>query len=638
MMIYPIYYIILSIIIIIIFSAGKPHNEGVASTEKNFTVAGENISEFLSDHGNDKQLDNLFPGLNDDLSNQIPDNQFNELIQSSKEAISQSSLEIITSRQDYIVGSQVSIDIYIDSYIVKYPLVNLLVTPKNSSEIIYNVTRIIPLKTDNISLLYKGSFTFPGLNIHKVGDYKIHAKILNKYDNVESFSFIKVHNLFFVESTYFLYLGIGFLLFFIIVILTQKRNQIGQEIFRFISISGIIISIILFLVLNTQPLGQNSVIGIVQITIPSDDNNIPFLNTDPISTLLKTVSAPKEWVLNVGGVYSVISSSYNGGIQIPMYIIVLGFIGGYLRYLYKTSQIKIFIPSPSSTMILRWDKVPGQDNLKLKEFLENKFSIKLIENFKIISEENKKIIYSDPYTITFIKKENSIIISINDEVVYKLGIKEEDGIIKLFDYKPINYSIFLQSLEDLTLLFLAPLLAVSLWFLLDLSGVTQQNSLALASFSVGLVTNEIIARIISFTKNIIAKDENGNTKQRIEKNNYQYFRSPFLLIGKYPIENQKNVKINNPIVLSFSNPVDEYTVSDDSFYLTKDKSNQKIPSIIRTQNNNRTLILEPEGELEYDDIYNVIVTNDISDINGDQLQSTYKWKFETIKKDNSNKI
>jgi hypothetical protein len=62
---------------------------------------------------------------------------------------------------------------------------------------------------------------------------------------------------------------------------------------------------------------------------------------------------------------------------------------------------------------------------------------------------------------------------------------------------------FYQSLEDLALLFLSPLLAIAIWFVLFEGGTTGTYAIAVISFTVGLVTEEVIQTLIGFTGSIL---------------------------------------------------------------------------------------------------------------------------------------
>lgn len=68
--------------------------------------------------------------------------------------------------------------------------------------------------------------------------------------------------------------------------------------------------------------------------------------------------------------------------------------------------------------------------------------------------------------------------------------------------------LFYHSLEDISLLFLSPLLAIAIWLLLVQAGMTGQEALptiAVISFSVGLVTEEVVQALINFAKSTLGK-------------------------------------------------------------------------------------------------------------------------------------
>ena len=70
--------------------------------------------------------------------------------------------------------------------------------------------------------------------------------------------------------------------------------------------------------------------------------------------------------------------------------------------------------------------------------------------------------------------------------------------------------VFHNSLEDLVLFILAPILAVALWFLLVELEISSVYTLALASFTAGLVTNEIINTLINVVNGLL-RGINGST-------------------------------------------------------------------------------------------------------------------------------
>ncbi len=161
-----------------------------------------------------------------------------------------------------------------------------------------------------------------------------------------------------------------------------------------------------------------------------------------------------EWTLNVGGNQI---SNYTQGISIPIYVLVFGFIGGYLRYLYKTARLKT-INSP-----LREIRLDGN---------------------------------------------NARVILDNDKEIYRFTVKKDDG-TKIYQNLSWRSWLFYQSLEDLSLLFLAPLLAVAVWFLLVQAGTSGIYTLALASFTIGLVTYEVIRALLRFIRRVLGTVEQG---------------------------------------------------------------------------------------------------------------------------------
>jgi hypothetical protein len=62
-------------------------------------------------------------------------------------------------------------------------------------------------------------------------------------------------------------------------------------------------------------------------------------------------------------------------------------------------------------------------------------------------------------------------------------------------------------LDDVALFFLAPLLAIAVWFLLYHGGPTSPQAIAVLSSTIGLITDEIIQALIRFTKSAFKNQE-----------------------------------------------------------------------------------------------------------------------------------
>ena len=88
-----------------------------------------------------------------------------------------------------------------------------------------------------------------------------------------------------------------------------------------------VVSILLAVLFTGVEWGANSRIGLI-IKSPVDEKGQVRLNSlgEPVGN---------QWMLNVGGTPR---NSYSEGVQIPVYVVVFGIIGGYLRYLYDTAR------------------------------------------------------------------------------------------------------------------------------------------------------------------------------------------------------------------------------------------------------------------------------------------------------------
>lgn len=86
---------------------------------------------------------------------------------------------------------------------------------------------------------------------------------------------------------------------------------------QFIFLSIFTISILCILAFTPAPIGTKSPIGLVQNTYGNDT----------------------QWVLNLGGTKIAGSTQYLGGVQIPIYVIALSFVGAYVFFLNKVPEL-----------------------------------------------------------------------------------------------------------------------------------------------------------------------------------------------------------------------------------------------------------------------------------------------------------
>ncbi len=102
-----------------------------------------------------------------------------------------------------------------------------------------------------------------------------------------------------------------------------------MEITNFLLLTVLVLSPILALLLSDVSLGPNSPVGLVMKHSIENSGQI-------ISNNIGKPQQGGQWVLNIGGSQR---DNYLNGIQIPIFVIVFGIIGGYLRFLYDRATV-----------------------------------------------------------------------------------------------------------------------------------------------------------------------------------------------------------------------------------------------------------------------------------------------------------
>lgn len=83
------------------------------------------------------------------------------------------------------------------------------------------------------------------------------------------------------------------------------------------------------------------------------------------------------------------------------------------------------------------------------------------------------------------------------------------------EQQKIEVEPFYETLKDLSLFFLSPLLAVAVWLVLLQGGMTSIFTLAAVSLAVGLVTREVVNALISFVTSMVSP----KTQEHLKKEN-----------------------------------------------------------------------------------------------------------------------
>jgi hypothetical protein len=232
---------------------------------------------------------------------------------------------------------------------------------------------------------------------------------------------------------------ICFIIFLVLLPVVSTYSVSIMELISFVLISAIVLSPLVALLSSNIELGVDAPIGVI-LKPPADERTQPTLNN------LGQPQMGGQWMLNVGGNKH---NNYSDGIQIPLYVITFGLIGGYLRYLYDTTSRREYFEE----QIEKIEVSPGNDNDKRK-------------------------------------KKRRLFVSRN--------------------------------IKALGLIFLSPILAITIWFTLSQIGIQGQQQavqgqiqtgvfvLAAVSFTVGLVTEEVVQSLIKFTREKLPGSGSGS--------------------------------------------------------------------------------------------------------------------------------
>ncbi|HXS59206.1 MAG TPA: hypothetical protein VN703_00140, partial [Candidatus Sulfopaludibacter sp.] len=117
----------------------------------------------------------------------------------------------------------------------------------------------------------------------------------------------------------------------------DEGNEINLQltkykILRFVFISGMVFSVIAGLIFSEVEIGSNSPAGLILKQVSDKNGNL--------ATDSNTGLPIKEWVINIGG--KTVGNYSSFIINIPFFVVLLGLIGGYLRYLSKAAS-KVYL-------------------------------------------------------------------------------------------------------------------------------------------------------------------------------------------------------------------------------------------------------------------------------------------------------
>jgi len=184
-----------------------------------------------------------------------------------------------------------------------------------------------------------------------------------------------------------------------------------------------------------------------------------------------------------------------------------------------------------------------------------------------------------------------------------------------------NLSFVRHSLRSLSLFFLSPMLAVVIWFILFQGGTTGKWAIAAISFSLGLITEEVIQVIIAFVRKALIgiKEEDKGTKED----------SRIKVLRTIPADGSSGVSVFTDILASFEVPLNRKTIENGfKLFVETGKENEEVKgNVIRGEDNLTYRFIPTDKQLDPNKTY-VASINDVVDLVGRPCEPK-TWLFST---------
>jgi hypothetical protein len=386
------------------------------------------------------------------------------------------SINVFTDQGKYVTGQPIKIlgttfDLNNDNK-TKFITIIVLSSSTNDSNPIFKTI---------LNTTGKFSAGEENLKIETPGDYKVYAYVNNK--TVEAFNSFHVYEPFTSLPAFFMYgtfASIGMLM--VVILKDVKRSTYIAEMLRFSCLTAIVVLPIMGLFSTDLEMGSSSTMGIIKEPPQDENGKAKIENNIPIPG--------GEWKINVGGTRE---NSYDQGMQIPIYVIIFGLVGSYIRYLYKTAHLK------KSHYALQ----------RVKEDILKKYNNPQVSLENI---QDKHIGLTD--------------FNLKKFMIDTGEIDEKIAAIHLLIIRRRGKVAFHQSLEDLSLFILSPFMSIVVWFTLLQSGMDDPYVIATVSFLVGLFIEQIMLALRDFLGTILRGigekiDEEGVTEDKVKNKGKQ---------------------------------------------------------------------------------------------------------------------
>lgn len=188
-------------------------------------------------------------------------------------------------------------------------------------------------------------------------------------------------------------------------------------------------------------------------------------------------------------------------------------------------------------------------------------------------------------------------------------------------------ALFKHSLRSLSLFFLSPLLAIAVWFVVFQGGITAKYSIAAMSFTLGLVTEEVIQALIAFARSILGGIRGTAGLGAGAAIATSAERAPTVL-NTIPNDKSTAVAVNTPIKATFSETMDKSSINNYTVTL-KDSNNKTIVVVVDLSEDGRTVTLTPKTSLSPSSNYIATISHNVKDLSGTTMAKDKTWSFGT---------
>jgi len=224
------------------------------------------------------------------------------------------ALSVTTDKSEYVTGDNV----YVSGYVYN-------TTTLKPADVIVRIEILkgSDTKFNTDEATFNGTYGNGDYRVSDSGKLTITAKATANGVTTTASTTVNIKTV----SQYFSFLGvvaapivvIACLVYFLMLFIPQRKILSGRSFvateFAFLTIFTFGVS--LFFIFNEVPVGINAPMGLVTNTIGNET----------------------QWVLNIGGQLSTNSAQYLGGIQVPIYIIALAFLGAYAYFIINVPSL-----------------------------------------------------------------------------------------------------------------------------------------------------------------------------------------------------------------------------------------------------------------------------------------------------------